>query len=245
MIVLFRKIRKSLLESNRLTQYLGYAFGEIFLVVIGILIALQINTWNENRKQRIYELKMLRELSNSIQKDKRYFGSMVDRLEQKENAVNELLHLRLTGMENLDSISKYFQITRYEVLFQYNSGPYGSIKSGGIDKISNDSIRTKMEDLYEFLIPRTEKILDKLEDTNTQEEELMEALTERTLINRNGNQIIQRLITDPKVIHSPEFLHFLQVHKSNTYVAQSRIQAILPAMSELDSMIQGELKLQP
>ncbi len=50
MIQLFRKIRQNLLQQNRITQYLAYAVGEIFLVVIGILIALSINNWNENRK---------------------------------------------------------------------------------------------------------------------------------------------------------------------------------------------------
>ena len=55
MIKFFRKIRQKLLSQNRFTRYLIYANGEIFLVVIGILIALQINTWNENRKYRNQE----------------------------------------------------------------------------------------------------------------------------------------------------------------------------------------------
>lgn len=50
MIKFFRHIRKSLLEQNKMGKYFKYAIGEIILVVIGILIALQINTWNEKRK---------------------------------------------------------------------------------------------------------------------------------------------------------------------------------------------------
>ncbi|WP_075352517.1 DUF6090 family protein [Algoriphagus marinus] len=53
MISFFRKIRQKLLSQNRVTRYLVYAFGEIFLVVIGILIALQVNNWNEERKQKL------------------------------------------------------------------------------------------------------------------------------------------------------------------------------------------------
>lgn len=242
MVSFLRKIRIKLVESNRLSQYLAYAFGEIFLVVIGILIALQINTWNENRKQRIYELKMLSQLSNTLQKDVRYLGSLVTRLDQKENSVNQLLEMRETGAENLDSISRHFQSMRYEILFQYNAGAYGSIKSGGIDKISNDTIRTKMEDLYEFLIPRTEKILDKLEESNAKEEELIEKLTTRVILTRNGNKIIQRIVVDPKVIYSADFLTLLQLNKSNTFVSKSRIESILPAMAELDSLITREAK---
>lgn len=51
MIKFFRKIRKKLLAENRFNKYFLYAIGEIVLVVIGILIALQINNWNENRKE--------------------------------------------------------------------------------------------------------------------------------------------------------------------------------------------------
>ena len=51
MIKFFRKIRQNLLMENKTGKYFKYAIGEIVLVVIGILIALQINNWNENRKQ--------------------------------------------------------------------------------------------------------------------------------------------------------------------------------------------------
>jgi hypothetical protein len=59
MINFFRKIRKNLLMENKTGKYFKYAIGEIILVVIGILIALSINNWNENRKLKSSELKML------------------------------------------------------------------------------------------------------------------------------------------------------------------------------------------
>jgi len=52
MIKLFRNIRQNLLSEGKSVKYLKYAFGEIILVVIGILIALQINNWNLERKSR-------------------------------------------------------------------------------------------------------------------------------------------------------------------------------------------------
>ena len=57
MLTFFRRIRKGLLEAGATTKYLIYALGEIALVVIGILIALQINNWNEDEKARIREVK--------------------------------------------------------------------------------------------------------------------------------------------------------------------------------------------
>ncbi len=71
MLKFFRKIRQKLLSENRFSKYLIYALGEIFLVVIGILIALQINNWSEERKERdrlynVYSLIAV-DLRNDIQ----------------------------------------------------------------------------------------------------------------------------------------------------------------------------------
>ena len=52
MIKLFQKIRKNLVAEGKTTKYFKYAIGEIVLVVIGILIALQINNWNEDQKKK-------------------------------------------------------------------------------------------------------------------------------------------------------------------------------------------------
>jgi len=66
MIKFFRHIRKSLLMENKTSKYFKYAIGEIVLVVIGILIALQINNWNEESKNKTFELKMLSEVKKRV-----------------------------------------------------------------------------------------------------------------------------------------------------------------------------------
>jgi hypothetical protein len=66
MLKLFRTIRKKLIEQHNVRKYLLYAIGEILLVVIGILIALQVNTWNENRKAKIIEKTLLETLLKDI-----------------------------------------------------------------------------------------------------------------------------------------------------------------------------------
>ena len=66
MIKFFRHIRKSLIQENKMGKYLKYAIGEILLVVIGILIALQINNWNEDRKDRRREQDILYSLKQDF-----------------------------------------------------------------------------------------------------------------------------------------------------------------------------------
>jgi len=70
MIKFFRNIRQTLLSEGKTTNYLKYAIGEIVLVVIGILIALQINNWNEDSKlshqERVYLQRLLLENQQDI-----------------------------------------------------------------------------------------------------------------------------------------------------------------------------------
>ena len=66
----FRKIRKNIAEDNRPLKYLRYAVGEIILVVIGILIAVQINNWNEGQKRSKLKQTYVENLINDLTKKK-------------------------------------------------------------------------------------------------------------------------------------------------------------------------------
>lgn len=76
MLKFFRSIRKGLLSDGKTSKYFKYAVGEILLVVIGILIALQINTWNQNRQDRIQKQQILVQLLNE-------YTNNLDQLNQK------------------------------------------------------------------------------------------------------------------------------------------------------------------
>ncbi|MFZ1791349.1 MAG: DUF6090 family protein [Saprospiraceae bacterium] len=69
MIKLFKNIRQNLILENKTSKYLKYAIGEIILVVIGILIALQINNWNEGRKENIHQKSVLSNLLQDLKSD--------------------------------------------------------------------------------------------------------------------------------------------------------------------------------
>lgn len=90
MIKLFRKIRQAILAENKISKYLIYAIGEIILVVIGILIALQINNWNEQRKTVQLAKNYLTDIKKDLIRDTLMFHVAIDRLDQTI-ANNELL----------------------------------------------------------------------------------------------------------------------------------------------------------
>ena len=102
MIKFFRSIRKSLLSEGKKSKYFKYAIGEIVLVVIGILIALQINNWNENRKSQekidnyfekmLVEMRQKKDLLKNYQKGNLKFNQDVERI------------AHITADKNADSI---------------------------------------------------------------------------------------------------------------------------------------------
>ena len=78
MIKLYRKIRYNLMEKNNTGKYLKYAIGEIILVMIGILLALQINNWNEQRRDRIKEQVILKQLKEDYQANLKQLKQKID-----------------------------------------------------------------------------------------------------------------------------------------------------------------------
>ena len=69
MLQFFRKIRRKLLQEGSFRQYMLYAIGEILLVMVGILLALQVNSWNENRLERIEEINLLEGIHKDLVQD--------------------------------------------------------------------------------------------------------------------------------------------------------------------------------
>jgi hypothetical protein len=78
MITFLRRIRQNLINSNKLSKYLLYALGEIVLVMIGILLALQINTWNENRKLKAKTKDYLLLLKEDLNKERENVNTQID-----------------------------------------------------------------------------------------------------------------------------------------------------------------------
>lgn len=114
MINLLRHIRKSLLEQNNMGKYFKYALGEILLVVIGILIALQINNWNETRKLRIQEKEILSSLVEELKNNNRFLKASI--------AGNS--YINRTSMKLLDSIKfGYTNFDRESILITTAHNP--------------------------------------------------------------------------------------------------------------------------
>jgi hypothetical protein len=150
MIKFFRKIRKHLLAENKFSKYLIYAIGEIILVVIGILIALQINNWNNDNIERELELNMLSEILTNLEKDVFNFNSKItinEKAIKHNSAVLEHLILKTPLTDTLRF--SYARLTGRGT-FEPITVAYENLKSKGINIIGNDSLRISISELYDF-----------------------------------------------------------------------------------------------
>jgi hypothetical protein len=161
MIKFFRKIRKNLLTEGKTGKYLKYAIGEIILVVIGILIALSINNWNDIKKQRQKEVVYLTELKKGLESDLK--GEFIPAIRRYKNRLDKYEKLMKyydnTETFTNDSLTKYFRICfTSEWDFVFNTAAFENIKSAGTDIISNDSIRSKISSLYSYKYPNIREV---------------------------------------------------------------------------------------
>ncbi|WP_299111525.1 DUF6090 family protein [uncultured Winogradskyella sp.] len=150
MIKFFRKIRQRLLSENKFSKYLIYAVGEIVLVVIGILIALQINNWNSDRIEYELESNMLSEILVNLEKDVFNLNSKINYNENRikhNSAVLEHLILKTPLTDTLRF--SYARLTGRGT-FEPITVAYENLKSKGIDIIRNDSLRISISELYDF-----------------------------------------------------------------------------------------------
>ncbi|MCU0393391.1 MAG: DUF6090 family protein [Thermoflexibacter sp.] len=124
-------------------------FRELFLIVAGILIALSINNWNDGRKQRQNEIKMLREIKSNLQSDlKDVEGNLIVLGIMLKNK-KIIMESEKTGYQ--DTLNRYLNNVLYDNVFLViNRSSFESLKSLGLYLISNDSIRLEIVDLYEY-----------------------------------------------------------------------------------------------
>ena len=139
------------MEKNKTGKYFKYAIGEIILVVIGILIALSINNWNESIKQSASEKEFLTSIKNDLKQDKAFIQVVLEIIEPKTEAYealnSDLLNLYNNDRESLDSIFQiYFKSQR---TFYPISGSYESAVSGNqITVFRNKKLIQKVIKLY-------------------------------------------------------------------------------------------------
>lgn len=140
MIKFFRKIRQNLLSEGKTGKYLKYALGEIVLVVIGILLALQLNEWNAHRKQLKLEKEYYCRLLDDVRLDEEQIQNLQQLAEERLVASNQAVRLLLQNNSKKIEIASQISLSTKAIYsdFEPNNTAYQDLKSGSNLNIIGD-----------------------------------------------------------------------------------------------------------
>ena len=155
MLRFFSKMRFKLAAENRVMKYLRYAVGEILLVVIGILIALQVNNWNEHQKQKKQETIYLQNLSADLQKQLQLLDQYIN-LENIiiQNCKDIVAHYEQNnGFNKMDSIFPKINDLSVRITFtNTNTTLLEMINSGDINIIDNKTLKKELMEFNQSML---------------------------------------------------------------------------------------------
>ena len=154
MIKLFRNIRKNLIDEGKTSKYFKYAIGEIILVVFGILIALQINNWNENQKDLKKEQQIIASLYQEFTQNKILNTSMLKAIQQSTDACLGLMDVLLIGEthENAKQIhGLLYWALEYRPFIPNNNTYTEILNTGAIELLKNEKVKNAVFAYYRDL----------------------------------------------------------------------------------------------
>ncbi len=162
MIKFFRKIRQQLVSENKFSKYLLYAIGEIILVVIGILIALQINTRNEQRKNENKIISLFKEVQTDLLKDISNIEDAITTYTMKDSLAYLVLNDKLTRDDYEKSEAQFdlIELIAHYEPFQFNTNGYDNLK------LIANNIPVINKPIYDTLTVLYEQVKNSLEDQN-------------------------------------------------------------------------------
>ena len=243
MIKFFRKIRQNLLSKNKFTKYLIYAIGEIILVVIGILIALSINSWNQGRIDKKSESKYLKDIKKEIQNNNSILDFYIkNRLPYK---IEGLLSAKKYSEENIeikDTIAFLNTVTKGGMitngLGKLSRNSYNELLStGNFQLISKDSIKIKVKSYYWGL---------DADDSNvkTYKSDITKFTTGLRPYNSSNPEYISKYDSDEMMVafRSVEFRKIIDRELSYAYSLENKINGLVEEGLEIIKLIDTELK---
>ena len=159
MIKFFKKIRQNSIKENKTINYLKYAFGEIILVVIGILIALQVNNWNENRKAQKQEVQIYNELKSDLSQTKKDILKTVSQHKEILKSNQQLIFDIHNKKPYSDSMYSLFAQSGDDFMIIPKTSAFENLKNIGLNTLSNDRLRISITNLFQLDLKRLDNEL--------------------------------------------------------------------------------------
>ena len=147
---IFNKLRLNAIQFTSIRKYLIYAIGEILLITIGILIALNLNNWNQNQNTKAIEIKTLQEIHLGLSDDLKDLQFSLEFYRNCKNSSDILISHFNNKLPYNDTLDSHFGKIGLFAVLGVRTGPFETLKSRGMETITNDSLRLKIAKLYDF-----------------------------------------------------------------------------------------------
>lgn len=171
MALFFKYLRRRLLDNKKFGKYSLYALGEIMIVIIGILVAVEVNNRNERQRDKVVEISILRAIKADLEKDLNILQIDMD-LHEDGIASSRIVQDHLENDKPYkDSLAHHFIASFYTTSWMYNSGGIQTLKSLGVNMITNEEIRSEIIYLYDVQYSYLRFLTDDLNDSYSEGEQ--------------------------------------------------------------------------
>jgi len=257
MLPLFRKIRLKLANENKFLKYSRYAIGEIALVMIGILLALQVNNWNESKKEKRIERMYLKNILSDLKDQNTSFDIQIEsELSYHDAAIQIIKNYQENNMLVMDStFFKNATLMTSRKTFVINDPTYTDlISSGNINMLKNVAYKNKLIKYYQEL-ERIEKVIQNnnsllvdqhyvsvfmkngyyYQNSTTEEEKIIAELTDQTAFQTYKTALSE--ISQKLMLIDEHKLAFMNVIYFRQSLAIHQISIIKNIQSVTESLI--------
>ena len=236
MIKFFRKIRYDLMEKNKTGKYLKYAIGEIALVVIGILIALQINNWNENKKSNTFENEILTQIQTNLKQDKLNLEIILKNYGNAIKSSNKILKSEVSE-KSKDSIHIWLGAVIQFDRFQPLTNAYEVLKSNGLDKVSNKKLRFLLGTYYD---DKASHMVKSISDIETAFNDHWTPILMEEMVDFEFRKSI--VLKDYSILLKPsKAQNILKLNRDNYVFGINRIIRGIATIEEIQDLIKKEI----
>jgi len=241
-------ILKHLRFRSLSARYISYAIGETILIIVGILIALGIGEWAEEREFKKYEILMLNQIITSLKQSRETIDyAYLPRINQKEEAIANLLELSATNGDVTDEVLiRDIARMRTDFFFRYDSGAYEALKSSGIEKLSDPQLRTELINFYDAFLPTWKGFIDEVDDRNEPllMERRFELLSPKAVESENGSHEMYPTIIVDDVLHHVAFLESVALEREKARNQRNRLNVVIQRYDEMIVAIDNFLSKQ-
>jgi hypothetical protein len=242
MLKFFRRIRRKLLAEKKISNYLIYSIGEILLVVLGILIALQINSWNEDRLEKKLEIKLLQSLKSDLNGSINDMSKVLEvdsiMVIKGEQLIQILEDEASTYQDSMDQLFGWIEIWDP---FDPRMMTYENLKSLGYSVISNDTLRSNIIYLFDNAFARHKTASSTVVSILPNQVELIFKHL------RTGQNVFQKKPNDfEKIKKDEEYLNYLTwivaARKSMMNASRFTLKQIVSLRNRIDQELDSRSK---